>query len=179
MTSSFPQSEDVPPFPSPSTFSILPDIYLLLSRLDVLNNANVSDAINTADAPNGVDATATGLDTGASTIAAAPLVGSPNDVEMNTGFEDSQTLRLKDLQYNLHPIRMKIQAAKDAVLALPDLERSAEEQRVELEGLERKVKGLRARLSELSTLAGQGRERGGQNGAHAEYEVMEGIETGG
>ena len=42
---------DIPTFPSPSTFSLLPDLYLLISRLTpLLNNPDSSSTTNTLDA---------------------------------------------------------------------------------------------------------------------------------
>ena len=42
---------DIPTFPPPSTFSLLPDLYLLISRLTpLLNNPDPSSTTNTLDA---------------------------------------------------------------------------------------------------------------------------------
>ena len=198
MTSSLTQPDDIPPFPPPSTFSILPDIYLLLSRLDILIHPDANGEDTTTNAPNGTDpsTTTTTLEPNTSGTAEAPLdpVEGSDDVEMHTAPSPShsQTLRLKDLQYNLHPIRQKIQAAKEAVLALPDLERGVEEQRSEIERLEARVRGLRGRVGMLGALAGvesktgvegeswRGRAGGmSQNGGYGGDGVMEGVETGG
>lgn len=52
-------------------------------------------------------------------------------------------------------IRLKIQKARRAVLALPDIDRTCEDQQDEMEELEARIAGLKAALSELGRPATQ------------------------
>lgn len=118
---------DLTPFPEPSTFAILPDIYLLLSRIALLqqqsSNGASSSPLNEAQAPN-------------------PLNLTPLDV--------------KDLTAAIYPIRQKIQKAKEAVTGMVDVDRSIEEQEAEIKALEARVQALKGRLALLGGIAGDG-----------------------
>jgi hypothetical protein len=109
---------DIPPFPSPQIFDILPEICTLISRLQLHSN-NTTD-LSTAQ---------------------------PNDL-----------LTPKDLAAAAVPIKLKIQKARAAVQALPDVERTVEEQEREIRALEGRNESLRVRVGELARLAGQARE---------------------
>lgn len=118
---------DLTPFPEPSTFAILPEIYLLLSRIALLqqqssNGASGSPA-NEAQVAN-------------------PLNLTPLDV--------------KDLTAAIYPIRQKIQKAKEAVTGMVDVNRSIEEQEAEIKALEAKAQALKDRLTLLGGIAGEG-----------------------
>jgi hypothetical protein len=131
---------DIPPFPSPQTFDILPEIYALISRLHLPSN-------------------------------------TPTD-------PSSSSLSPKDLPAAAVPIKLKIQKARAAVQALPDVGRTVEEQEREIRALERRNESLRARVWELARLARQARgeivvyrRTGGQirltkNNATGAYEVI-------
>ena len=118
---------DLTPFPDPSTFAILPDIYLLLSRIALLQQQS----------PNGA---ATSLD----------AVGQPSNPLNLTALE------VKDLTAAIYPVRQKIQKAKEAVTGMVGVERSIKEQEAEIHNLEAKGKALRERLSLLGDIAANG-----------------------
>lgn len=118
---------DLTPFPEPSTFAILPEIYLLLSRIALLqqqsSNGTSGSPANEAQVAN-------------------PLNLAPLDV--------------KDLTAAIYPIRQKIQKAKEAVTGMVDVNRSIEEQEAEIKALEAKAQALRGRLALLGGIAGEG-----------------------
>jgi RNA polymerase II transcription mediator complex subunit 9 len=127
-------SADIPPFPSPNLFSILPEIYLLIARLEPLQES-AGPALPTT--PGGNNST-------------APIM-------------------LQELPAAIQPIKTQILKAKAAVQALPDVERTVEEQEAEIRMLEGRIGGLRKRLGELGALAGDGGRKEGDV-------VMEGVE---
>lgn len=142
---------DIPPFPSPSTFSILPDIYLLISRLSILqpvNPANASQQASTST-PAG-----TGAGTGVSASSARPTPTHPND-RLHSG---QPPLETKDLIANIYPIKQKLAKARAAVAGLPDVQRSVDEQESEIRALEKRVAALNGRLALLAGIAkGEGK----------------------
>ena len=117
-------SVDTPPFPSPSLFSILPEIYLLISRIELLQQATGTSVPTT---PGGNSAT-------------TPIT-------------------LQELPAAIQPVRTQIIKAKVAVQALPDVERTIEQQEDEIRLLEGRVGALKKRLRELGRLAGEAVER--------------------
>jgi RNA polymerase II transcription mediator complex subunit 9 len=108
---------EIPPFPSPQTFDILPEIDALVSRLH-LPTSTTTD----------------------------PITSQPIN-----------SLSLKDLPTTIVPIKLKIQKARAAVQALPDVGRTVEEQQREIRALEKRNESLRKRVQELAELAGQAR----------------------
>ena len=144
-----PTHPDIPPFPSPSTFSILPDLYILLARLAPLRQSATAQS-------NPSDLTSLTL-----TLSNEPPVN------------------IKDLPTLIYPIKQKILKGKAAVQALPDIERSVMEQEEEIRMLEGRVKGLRGRLGELGEIAGratrEGEERVMRGKREDEGEGMEGV----
>ena len=125
-------SADIPPFPSPSLFSILPEIYLLISRLEPLQQNS-----------------------------GATLPTTPG------GNSSISPITLQELPAAIQPIKTQILKAKAAVQALPDIERTVEEQKVEIKALEVRIAGLKGRLAHLGSRAGQGKK---------EDVVMTGVE---
>ena len=67
------------------------------------------------------------------------------------------SLSPKDLPAAIVPIKLKIQKARAAVQALPDVGRTVEEQQREIRALEKRNESLRKRVQELAGLAGQAR----------------------
>lgn len=128
-------SSEVPPFPSPNLFSILPEIYLLIARLELLHQ-NGGAALPTTPGGN----TTTAL------------------------------ITLQELPAAIQPIKTQILKAKAAVQALPDVERTVEEQEEEIRMLEGRLGGLKKRLGELGALAGTGMKKGEDD------VIMEGVE---
>lgn len=118
MSPNSPTHADIPPFPSPQTFDILPEIYAVIARLQLASH-------------------------------------SPN--ELSTA-HPTEALAPKDLPVATVPIKLKIQKARAAVQALPDVGRTVEEQEREIQSLERRNESLRIRVDELARLAKQARE---------------------
>ena len=134
MPSDMPLPEaDVPPFHSPSLFSILPEIYLLLSRIELLQQN-----------------------------AGATLPTTPG------GNSSVSPITIQELPAAIQPIKTQILKAKAAVQALPDVERTVEEQEEEIRMLESRIAGLTKRLGELGKVAGE---------ATKEDVAMTGVET--
>jgi hypothetical protein len=121
---------DLTPFPDPSTFAILPDIYLLLSRIALLQHQSTNGTV----APLTEDPQASN-----------PLNLTPLDV--------------KDLTAAIYPLKQKIQKAKEAVAGMIGVERSIEEQDAEIKSLEARSQALKTRLSLLADIAGRGLEK--------------------
>ncbi|KAJ9611554.1 hypothetical protein H2200_004738 [Cladophialophora chaetospira] len=125
---------DVPPFPPPSTFSLLPDIYILLARLHLLHQTSQSQT-------NGHSQQSTQPHP---QINPAILNGAP-------------LLDPKDLPGQIYPLKQKLAKARAAVEELPDVDRTVEEQEDEIRRLESRVRGLKTRLASLGEIA---REKG-------------------
>ena len=125
-------SADIPPFPAPSLFSILPEIYLLISRLELLQQST-----------------------------GATLPTTPG------GNSSISPITLQELPAAIQPIKTQILKAKAAVQGLPDIERTVEEQNVEIKALEVRIARLKGRLAHLGRLAGRGKK---------EDTVMTGVE---
>jgi hypothetical protein len=135
---------DVPPLPPPSTFSILPDIYILLARLNLLHQSQLNghsqpsqtQASSTQHLPSQTQSSAT--------------TGSQIPPSILNG---ATLLELKDLPGQIYPLKQKLARARAAVEELPDVERTVEEQEVEIQRLEAMVKALRTRLGGLGEIA--------------------------
>jgi hypothetical protein len=121
----------VPPLPSPQTFSILPEIYILISRLSLLQNASAP----TTDPQTQLSSQAQSQST------------------ITTGLTQ---LEVKDLPAEIFPIKAKIVKAREVVGGLMDVERSVAEQEREIEMLERQVRALKGRLEMLGEIARDG-----------------------
>lgn len=113
-------SADIPSFPSPSLFSILPEIYLLISRIELLQQ-NAGTTLPTTPGGNS---------------SVAPIT-------------------LQELPAAIQPIKTQILKAKAAVQSLPDVERTVEEQGLEIRALEAKIAALKKRLALLGSRAGK------------------------
>ncbi|KAK5061086.1 hypothetical protein LTR84_007628 [Exophiala bonariae] len=172
--SQIPSHPDIPPFPSPSTFSILPDIYLLIARLNILQNPGQPNSHQThTQAPTHTQsqsqfqsqqllstptpalsqATPTGtLAGGSNTQAAPPSTQSTTTRHIQTS---GPPIDVKELPAHVYPIKQKLVKARAAVSALPDLDRSVEEQEIEIRQLEREVALLNGRLAKLGGIAGR------------------------
>ena len=109
---------EIPPFPSPQTFDILPEIYALIARLQ-LPSSNLNDP---------------------------------------SAAQSTDSLTPKDLPAAAVPIKLKIQKARSAVQALPDVSRTVEEQEREIKALEGRNESLRLKVEKLAELARRARE---------------------
>jgi len=176
MPSATPHSHpDVPPFPAPSTFSILPDIYLLIARLNILQPQQQAPPSSQPQQPPTSASSQSQTQTQTQTQPtphppAQPTTPShPTATHLRTG----PPLDLKDLPAQVYPIKQKLVKAREAVSGLPDIERSVEEQDAEIRDLERTAALLKSRLSKLGSIA-QGKKNGKEEGDGDV--VMQGIE---
>ncbi|KAJ4508497.1 hypothetical protein HRR75_006318 [Exophiala dermatitidis] len=146
---------DIPPFPSPSTFSILPDIYLLIARLNILHLNPPSTS--TSDPTQSQTQTQAQSQSQSQTqlSATSNVVGAQTQTQQESSSNQTAPphhlltdtpLDLKDLPAQIYPIKQKLVKARAAVTALPDIERTVEEQEQEIRDLERTVGLLRKRL---------------------------------
>ncbi|RMZ84178.1 hypothetical protein DV738_g595, partial [Chaetothyriales sp. CBS 135597] len=127
-----------PEFPPASAFSLLPDVYTLLSRLAPLQNA-------------GSTSTSNGAGAGA---------GASSDT-LHLTLSNEPALQPADIAAAMYPIRQKVQKAIASIKALPDVDRTLEEQEAEIRLLESQIGALCQRLAELADRAGGGRRRSG------------------
>jgi hypothetical protein len=145
---------DVPPFPSPSTFSLLPDIYILIARLRLLHPpphpSQPTNAINANGNTNGAAPT---------TYPSQPQPQPSNNQIPASILNNLPLLDPKDLPGQMYPFKQKLARARESVVGLPDVKRTVEEQEVEIRRLEGMVRALRRRLGELGGIARE-RERG-------------------
>ena len=143
-----PSHPDVPPFPSPSTFSSLPDIYLLIARLNILQQATTQTASSQAGSSS-----QTQQQSQTQTSATQQQQQQQPPQHLETG---GPALEIKDLPSQVYGIKQRIAKAKAAVQVLPDVERSVEEQEREIRELQRTVGLLRGRLGKLAGIAAEG-----------------------
>ncbi|KAG9780455.1 hypothetical protein KCU88_g3769, partial [Aureobasidium melanogenum] len=153
---------DIPPFPSPSTFSILPDIYLLIARLNILHQNPPSTS--TSDPTQSQTQTQAQSQSQSQTqlSATSNVVGAQTQTQQESSSNQTAPphhlltdtpLDLKDLPAQIYPIKQKLVKARAAVTALPDIERTVEEQEEEIRDLERTVGLLKKRLGLLAAVA--------------------------
>ncbi|KAI1610011.1 hypothetical protein EDD36DRAFT_498803 [Exophiala viscosa] len=146
---SAPSHPDIPPFPEPSTFSILPDIYLLIARLTIYQQAQQQKSQS---------------DSETQTIQTQPPpaqnLGPPLDI--------------KELPAQVYKIKQRIAKARAAVSALPDVDRSENEQETEVQELQRTIKLLKQRLGKLGAIAA-----GGNSEEQADTEAKEDVDMEG
>ncbi|ETN45374.1 uncharacterized protein HMPREF1541_09205 [Cyphellophora europaea CBS 101466] len=119
---------DLPPFPDQSTLSLLPDVYLLLSRIALLQQQQSNGAATSPT--NGAQAT-------------------PNPLNLTP-------LDIKELTAAIYPLKQKIQKARETITGMIDVERSVGEQQAEIRSLEAKVHALKDRLALLGDIAREG-----------------------
>lgn len=187
---------DIPPFPSPSTFSILPDIYLLIARLNILqtqhHHQQQQPGSQQTQAQSQSQSQQLSHPTPSTTLAGGPTSSSNNNNTQAAPSTQSTThihhnhhlsgttppaatatptttnavtprhiqtsgppIDAKELPAHVYPIKQKLVKARAAVLTLPDLDRSVEEQEVEMRQLQREVALLKARLAKLGGIAGR------------------------
>ena len=73
--------------------------------------------------------------------------------------QTNDSLSPKDLPAAAVTVKLKIQKARAAVQALPDVGRTVEEQEQEIKALESRNESLRERVRKLARLAGDAREK--------------------
>jgi hypothetical protein len=124
---------DIPPFPPATTFSLLPEIYLLLSRIQ-LYQAQLQSTTTQPQQPSQTKNPQQPEDS----LAANPLNLTPLDAA-------------KDLAGAIYPLRQAVARAREAVKSLPGVEGrgGVEAQAREIRDLEGRVGMLRGRREAL------------------------------
>lgn len=176
---------DIPPFPPPSTFSILPDIYLLLARLRLLNNASSDTTTNTQHSQlNGALGTQHSQTQALSSTSAPPTQGITTSTQSQSTIppallNNASLLDLKDLPAQLFPLKQRLAKARAAVSELPDVDRTVQEQEEEIKNLEEMVRALRRREAHVAGIArreGQREEVVVEKEERADVDMGEGDE---
>jgi histone deacetylase complex regulatory component SIN3 len=155
-----PEAPETVPFPPPQTFEIIPPLHGILLRLLSPKPAQAG--------PSGVPGESTGA-LGASTDAQAQHQQAPSSIPSgdNNNPTTSQAipeipvhdsnghppLDVKDLPTATSSVRIRIQKARAVVEALPDTDRSVEEQQTEIADLEDRVARLRSVISDFGNRA--------------------------
>lgn len=117
--------------PPPSTYDILPPLHALLSRL-LLSFPQTTGQTS-----------------------ASPPAGSPT----LSSVLDSIPLSPKDLATAVSAVKIRIQKARVATGALPDVERTVEEQEVEITQLKAEIERLEGAMKNLSIAAKRAAEQ--------------------
>lgn len=153
------ETPDTVPFPPPQTFEIIPPLHGILLRLLSPKPAQAG--------PTGVPEDTAGT-LGVSTDAQAQHQQAPTSIPGdNNNPATSQAipevpvhdsngvppLDVKDLPTATSSVRIRIQKARAVVEALPDVDRSVEEQQAEIAELEDRVARLRAVISDFGNRA--------------------------
>ncbi|OCK76171.1 hypothetical protein K432DRAFT_153024 [Lepidopterella palustris CBS 459.81] len=123
-----PPPASAPPFPSPSTFDVIPPLHTLLTRL-----------LTTTTQP--------------------PDHNPTHTVEPESG----KWIEIQQLPTEASRLKIKLQKARMAILALPDVDRTCEEQEVEIRELEERVGKLRNVLKGLAEAHGNDQSVGQGN----------------
>lgn len=151
-------SATVPPSPTnppiaaalpPSTFDIIPPLHTLLTRLLLPSPPNTSQT--------------TQLHSGITPAALSPAPANSPSVQ-NQIITSTSYLSPKDLSIAASAVKIKIQKARVMVAGLPDVERTTEEQEIEIRELVGEVKRLRGVLKELGESGRRAAERLTGNG---------------
>ncbi|KIW89476.1 uncharacterized protein Z519_09632 [Cladophialophora bantiana CBS 173.52] len=167
---------DIPPFPSPSTFSILPDIWLLIARLNILHQQQQQSQAQT-NGHNGVHpypqqsqqqpSSQQGGQQPTSQPSQVlhqqphqpPSAGPGPSTVVSAGpttapiLNGAALLDPKDLPAQIYPLKQRLATAREAVSALPDVDRTVAEQDDEIRMLQGVVRGLKGRLVHLARIA--------------------------
>lgn len=175
-------TQPISTYPDLSTFNILPELYLLISRLSELKNPPqpVSNStITTATVPKAPAPTANGaVLTSQSTINGTTqetsTSGTAADNLTHTVSRESQhsatgslrqvssaeqyIIEARDLPAHVYHLKRRIEEAKELVKGLPDVDRNTTEQEREMEELRMSISGLKGRLIELGNIASRGKD---------------------
>lgn len=150
---------DTVPFPPPQTFEIIPPLHGILNRLLSPKPAQAGPSGVPGETTEARGATADeqvqhqqarssipGGDSKAPTSQAIPDVA----VHDSNGIPP---LDVKDLPTATSSVRIRIQKARAVVEALPDIDRSVEEQQEEIDDLEDRIARLRSVISDFGSRA--------------------------
>lgn len=121
-----------PPLPAPHNFDILPPLHMLLSRLEPSLNTYTPDPTSASQPPDSTTSSVTG---------SSSLPGGG--------------LNYKDAAVAASFLKTRIRRTLAELAKLEDMERTVEEQEVEIRELERKVRGQREMLARLGGEAGR------------------------
>jgi hypothetical protein len=149
-----PTHPDMPPFPPLSTFSLLPEIYLLLSRIQLYQQQQqASLSLSSTSTQDAAPPPASNL------LGLTPLDAA------------------KELAGVVYILRQSVGRAKDAVLGLPGVEGEGglEAQHQQIGELEELVRRLRERRGVLGAIAAAG---GGAGGGGDKEGGVEGVMKG-
>ncbi|OAX78356.1 hypothetical protein ACJ72_07338 [Emergomyces africanus] len=145
------QHEDIPqtaPFPPPQTFDILPPLHDLLLRLASTPPANPHQHV--------ADPTSAAGNGASSAAAAGPVPGPGGSQAITTATRstaiDTAAVAFLDpklLLSEASAVKIRVQKAKAAVEALPDMERGVAEQEEEIADLEERIERLRGVIREF------------------------------
>lgn len=123
-----------PALPRPDMFDVLPALHELLARIDHRSPSLGGDPAPTGPVPSASISSSSSEDDGAAYAELAPL-------------------EPRDLPTEALAIKAKIRRALREVEKLPDMERSVEEQRREIEDLEDRIARQRQTLRKLGEVA--------------------------
>lgn len=184
------ETEDKPTnsqYPDASVFTFIPELYLLLSRLTALSQ-HAADARTNGHSAHAQDVALEGLTqtppalssmnttsiTGSQPMQLSNPLTQTSSRESGTSttrhtFADlDQSVEIKDLPSHIYRLRQKITHAKEVVSALPDINRTIEEQEQEMARLHRRIAGLNGRVRSLGSIARTGTGDGAGESMDAE-----------
>ncbi|PGH18671.1 hypothetical protein AJ80_04419 [Polytolypa hystricis UAMH7299] len=130
-------------FPSPQTFDIIPPLHALLVRL-----------LSTPSQPTIATGQSTSAGAGAAGGTPAPPGAAGNTPGGPTTSSSSSSIDPKALLTESSAVKIRIQKARAAVEALPDIQRSVTQQEEEIRMLERKIERLREVIGEFGVRGG-------------------------
>lgn len=143
------------PLPPPATFDILPPLHQLLSRLLAQSSTL---PIPPADGQEAVPSISTSVPT------------DPNAL----GYKELQPLEIQHLAQEASRIKIRVQKARQAVKALPDIDRPVEDQEDEIADLEDRCEELKKVLRDMAARAQDAEEVTAQNGTNGTEVQMTG-----
>lgn len=153
------EAPDTVPFPPPQTFEIIPSLHGILLRLLSPKPAQTGPSVpgETTGAP-GASVDAQGQQQQApSSIAGGEITNlATSQAIPEVPVHDSNglpPLDVKDLPTATSSVRIRIQKARAVVEALPDVDRSVEEQQQEIAELEDRVSRLRSVIADFGSRA--------------------------
>ncbi|KAJ5683943.1 Mediator complex subunit Med9 [Penicillium maclennaniae] len=148
------------PFPSPTTFEIIPPLHGILSRLLIQKPLSTQPGDATGEANGALGASGDAPSQGQQAPTSMPGCGI-NETGVSQAAADvpilnpkaSGHLDTKDLPTATSSVKIRIQKARGVVEELPDVHRSVEEQENEIEELEDRVTRLRSIISDFGSRA--------------------------
>ncbi|KAJ5493027.1 hypothetical protein N7539_001773 [Penicillium diatomitis] len=150
----------VVPFPAPQTFEIVPPLHgILLRLLTPQNPQSGSSGVHedhaglsgpSGDSQSQTHPTAPNISNGHSTDPSAAHLIPDLSAQGSNG---PPALNVKDLPTATSSVKVRIQKARAVVEALPDVDRSVEEQQAEITELEDRIARLHAVISDFGNRA--------------------------